>query len=388
MTVKTSVLSLMLLVAITAHADLQTTPTRQVWQSLQFSDDMDLANLELALDRQLENFARTPMTGRIRYGTKVYPRLALKESAEEMRRLARETRACLLTSTETTNKSSCWNAFSASLNDKFDIFVPVPGRDEPGHGNVNSTFFTAYFSPDLVGSRTQTERFKHPIYALPQDAVLRNLSREEIDFDGKLAGKGLELLWVEDSLFDLYILHVEGGGRVHITHEDGSEELRFLSFAGKNNRGGRFVSHYMRSRGYITPGNDSMEHQRQFLEENPQLHREIFSTYEAYIFFKETDTEPLGVGNIPLTEGRSLAIDTRIYSHVGVVTFVQAEKPVLTAEGLTRQLPFSRFFVTQDTGGAIRGNARSDLYMGFGRQAAHAASNMKTQGKQFFLIRK
>lgn len=385
MTVKTSLVSLLLLGAISAFAEMQTTPTRQVWQSLHFSDDMDLENLELALDRQLENFNRATLTGRIRYGTKVYPRLILKESAEEMRRLARETRSCLRVSTD---KQNCWNGFTASINERFDIFVPVPARGEPGHGSSDTTLFTAYFSPDLVGSRTQSERFKHPIYALPQDTVSRNLSREEIDFDGKLAGRGLELFWVEDSLFDLYILHVEGGGRVHLTHEDGSEEFRFLSYAGKNNKGGRFLSHYMKAKGYITPGNDSMEHQRQFLEQNPNLHREIFSTYEAYIFFKETDTEPLGVNNIPLTEGRSLAIDTRIYTHVGVITFVQAEKAVLNNEGISQKEPFSRFFVTQDTGGAIRGNARADLYMGFGRQAAHAASTMKTQGKQYFLIKK
>ncbi len=344
------------------------TPTRQVWQSLGFEDDMDLENLELALDRQLESFERSPLTGRIRFGGRVYPKNVLKDSAMELRRLARETRACLAT---IATKQSCWKAFSNLLN---------TGRRE-------TTLYTAYFSPDLVGSRTPSERFKHPIYALPTDESLRTQTREAIDFDRVLAGKGLELVWVEDSLFDLYILHVEGGGRVHLVHEDGSEEFRYLSYAGANGRRGPFLSRHLVERGYF-PAVPTMLEQRRFMEQNPHLHREIYSSYSAFVFFKETDEEPHGVANIPLTEGRSLAVDSTVYPQSGIITFVQADKAILDDQDQPQTVPFSRFFVTQDTGSAIRGNARGDLYMGFGRQAAHAASSMKTQGMQFFLVKK
>lgn len=364
-------------------AQTQVTPTRAVSTPVQFSDDMDLANLELALDRQLENFEAAPLTGKIRYGSKVYPRMVLKDSAMEMVRIVRETRACLTAALEPMN---CWSLFNATLNAKFDIYAPVPARGEPGHGQSDTTHFTAYYSLDFVASRTKSERFNMPIYGMPQDESLRKLSRESIDYDNRLMGLGLELFWVEGSRFDLYNLHIEGGGRVHLQHEDGSEEFRYLSYAGRNGMTGEFISRYMLKKGYIN--DTAMEIQERFLLDNPQLHREIFSTYKPYIYFKETDEEPHGVENIPLTEGRSVAIDTNVYKHVGVITFVQAKKAVAQQSGGTLQMPFSRFFVTQDTGGAIKGNARCDLYMGFGKEAAHVAQNMKAQGKQYFLIKK
>lgn len=345
---------------------------------------MELENLEQALDRQLDNFDRNPLVGKVRYGTKIYPKLVLKDSILEMNRIVRETRACLA---GTLDKQSCWNSFNSQVNSRFDIFVPVPGRDEPGYGSTLTTKFTAYYSPEMSGSRTPSERFRNPIYMLPPSEDLRKLSREDIDFDKRLENKGLELFWLEDSLFDIYVLHVEGGGRVKLFREDGMEEKVFISYAGANGQSGQFISRYMVSQGYVRQG-ASMNEQAKFIDENPQLQREIFSTYRPYVYFRETSEEPHGVQNISLTEGRSLAIDTRIYKDIGVITFVSADKAVLRDDGTSEQVPFSRFFVSQDTGGAIRGNARCDLYMGFGKQAAHAAQNMTTQGRQYFLIKK
>lgn len=376
-------LILSLLVSFGAFAQTETTPTRAVTGPVKFEDDMDLANLELALDRQLQNFSVVNLNGKIRYGTKVYPRLVLKESAEEMRRLVRETRACLSAALD---KAVCWSTFNVALNGRFDIYTPVPAASEPGHNQANTTKFTAYYSLDLNASRTESAQYNLPIYKLPPTEALRTLSREAIDYDNRLAGKGLELFWVDGSRFDLYNLHIEGGGRVHLKHEDGSEEYRYLSYAGRNGQTGEFISRYMKRRGYID--DTSMYLQERFLAENPALHREIYSTYKAYIYFKETDEEPHGVQNIPLTEGRSLAIDTGVYKSIGVITFVQAQKPVQQQSGESLQVPFSRFFVTQDTGGAIKGNARADLYMGFGKEAAHIGQNMQTLGKQYFLIKK
>lgn len=369
-------------VSLSAFAQTQTTPTKAATTPVEFTDDMDLENLELALDRQLESFQKAPLTGKIRYGSKIYPRSILKDSAEDMRRIVRETRSCLMAAID---QGQCWKVFNTTVNSHFDIYVPIPARNEPGYGDSDTTLYTAYYSPDFYGSRVKTEKFNLPIYTLPPNRSDRTLTREAIDFDQRLAGKGLELFWVEASMFELYSLHIEGGGRVHLQHDDGSEEFRYLSFAGKNDQSGQFISRYMLKKGYIK--STSMDEQEEFLAANPQLHREIFSTYKPYIYFKETDEEPYGVQSIPLTEGRSLAIDTTVYKHIGVITFVQTNKAVQTQDG-SQQVPFSRFFLTQDTGGAIRGNARCDLYMGFGHAAAHAAHNMKGQGKQYFLIKK
>src|SRR5690606_38130368 len=112
-----------------------------------------------------------------------------------------------------------------------------------------------------------------------------------------------------------------------------------------------------------------------------------FASSPSYIYFKVTQDEPLGVNNIPLTEGRSMATDYRIYKDYGLLQFVQTQKPVLVDEDIV-QTDFGRFFISQDTGGAIRGNARADLYFGFGREAEIAASNLKNFGTQTILIKK
>jgi membrane-bound lytic murein transglycosylase A len=138
----------------------------------------------------------------------------------------------------------------------------------------------------------------------------------------------------------------------------------------------------------LKPGEFSVYHQRKYLVDNPGVLEEVLSICPSYIFFKVTTDEPLGVKNIPLTENRSLATDYRIYKEYGILNFVQAVKPVRNASGDLEHKAFSRFFINQDTGGAIKGNARSDLYFGYGPEAATVANNLKKLGKQYFLIKK
>src|SRR5690606_5943475 len=116
---------------------------------------------------------------------------------------------------------------------------------------------------------------------------------------------------------------------------------------------------------------------------------EVFNVCPSCVYFKESSEEPVGVNNIPLTEGRSVAIDSRIYKTMGLINFVNTVKASHFDEnGKLVKVPFSRFFIAQDTGGAIRGNARCDLYFGYGPQAELTAYNMNEMGEQYFLIKK
>lgn len=361
----------------------ENTPTIRLDQSINFADDMDFANLEQAIDRQLESFNRTGLKGSIKFGTSLYQKTILKSSLEVLKTLALEAKSCI----EVRTKAECMIEFNKQMNAKFSIYVPIASKNGRNRKRIQ-TQYTSYYSPDLHGSRVKTERFKNPIFrrpAVPHD----NYSRVDIDFKGALDGKGYEIFWVEESFYDLYLLHVQGGGRINITNPDGTTEVKYLSYDGKNNRTFQMIYKYMLQKGYLKSDNAGIPAQRKFLEENPDKQEEIFGSCPSYVYFKESAEEPIGLNNIPLTEGRSLAIDNTVYPTMGIINFVKAIKASHVDEnGKVVKVPFSRFFISQDTGGAIRGNARCDLYFGYGPLAELTAYNMNEQGDQYFLIKR
>jgi membrane-bound lytic murein transglycosylase A len=366
-----------------SHAQVEVTPTALFNQSLVFADDMKFENLSKAINRQIESYKLLGIRGNIKFGEKVYSKSILLESLMLLKELSETATDCLKSNPE----QVCLDHFNAEINEKFLIYVPVPGAQEPGYNSKKTTKFTSYYSPDFNGSRTPTERFTRPIYKKPT-APHDNYTRVDIDYKGALADKGLEIFWVEESFFDLYLLHVQGGGRITVNNSDGTKELKYLSYSGKNNRSFQMIYKYMIEKGYLK-GNAGIPAQRKFLVENPDKEEEIFGTCPSYIYFKESDEEPVGLDNIPLTEGRSLAIDSRIYKTMGLINFVKSTRASHVDEsGKVVKVPFSRFFISQDTGGAIRGNARCDLYSGYGPMAELTAYSMNDMGEQYFLVKK
>ncbi len=364
-------------------ANVEVTPTAPFNQSLVFADDMKFENLSKAIDRQIESYKMLGIKGNIKFGNRVYSKSILLESLMLLKELSVTATDCLKANPE----QVCLDHFNAEVNDKFSIYVPVPGNQEPGYNSKKTTKFTSYYSPDFNGSRIPTERFTRPIFKKPLPPH-DNYTRVEIDYKGALAGKGLEIFWVEESFFDLYLLHVQGGGRITVHNPDGTKELKYLSYDGKNSRSFQMIYKYMIEKGYLK-GNAGIPAQRKFLAENPDKEEEIFNTCPSYVYFKESAEEPVGLDNIPLTEGRSLAIDSRIYKTMGLINFVKSTRASHVDEsGKVVKVPFSRFFIAQDTGGAIRGNARCDLYSGYGPLAELTAYSMNDMGEQYFLVKK
>lgn len=358
----------------------EVTPTQRTYQSLNFQDDLDFLHLPKAVDRQLANYARRGLSGTIKFGTKVYPRTVLKDSLVLLKELALEAQACL----KDHERQVCEDEFSRQINEKFAIYTPVLKSTERGYAQ-KKTYFTSYYTPDFRGSKVETAEYKNPIYALPQTTEDRTLSRVEIDLDQKLKGKNLEFMWVKETLFDIYFMHIQGGGRVVLP--DGS--VTYLSYAGANGKKFRFISEYLISQGLMQRGTINYFNQREFLEENPQHQRGAYETAPFFIYFKETSEEPHGLDNISLTEGRSLAWDNTVYKTLGVINFVKTVKTVqYDQNGQPQKVPFSRFFIAQDTGSAIRGNARCDLYWGYGEEALKVAAKLVELGDQYFLIKK
>jgi membrane-bound lytic murein transglycosylase A len=180
-------------------------------------------------------------------------------------------------------------------------------------------------------------------------------------------------------------MHIQGGGRVVLS--DGS--TTYLSYSGKNGHKFEFVSKYLMDSGLMERSKTNYFTQRAFLEENPQHQRATYATAPFFIYFSETAVEPYGLDEISLTEGRSLAWDNTVYKSLGVINFIKTVKTThLSDSGAAVKKPFGRFFLAQDTGSAIRGNARADLYWGYGEEALFVAGKLLELGEQYFLIKK
>lgn len=379
-------LCLLALISLNLWA-VENTPTIRVNQSIEFSDDMRFENLELAIDRQLVAYAANGLAGTIRFGNTTYKKTVLRDSLLTLKSIARDGKNCLLERA----LIDCLNNFNVDINNNFAIYRPLPSKSEAGYSKPRelSSKFTSYYSPDMTGSTVRTARYNRPIYGLPRDTRDQNFTRVQIDFQGALRGKGLELFWVDNSFFDIYLLHVQGGGRIRIQNDDGTETIKYLSFAGKNARTFKMIYHYMIANGMLKSGEAGVPAQRKYLNEHPEDAESIFGSCPSYVYFKVTEEEPVGLDNIPLTEGRSLANDNGIYKTTGIINFVKTKKPShINDNGQVVKSPFARFFVSQDTGGAIKGNARSDLYQGYGEMAEFTAYNMDDLGEQYFLIKK
>ncbi len=239
---------------------------------------------------------------------------------------------------------------------------------------------TGYYEPTLQASRTRTATYCHPLYRVPRD--LRDgvpyYTRNAIDRHGALAGKNLEIAWVDDDV-DAFFLHIQGSGRLRF--QDGT--FCHVLYAGKNNRSYVPLGRVMRDQGLLAPDDISMHSIRRVLDENPSRKAELFDTNPSYVFFREASKGPIGGMGRPLTPWASLAVDRSVLPH-GTLCFLSVPLP---DDSGNHVLPFNGVTLPQDTGGAIKGN-RIDLFCGPGDFAAHTAGYLNTKGAVYVLVKK
>ncbi len=240
--------------------------------------------------------------------------------------------------------------------------------------------YTAYYEPDLRGSKAPSRRFTIPVYKKPSDLQSGKpyLTRAEIE-NGALRGKGLEVAWVEDPI-GLFEMQIQGGGRVALS-EGGS--LR-LGFDGTNNRPYTAIGNVLIEMGVLQKGSATWPAIRDWLKRNPQQARDVMRKNERYIFFRDTKSaSATGAEGVPLTAQRSLAVDTTLTPY-GTPIWIDTVRPVARKPGATE--PYRRLTIAQDTGAAIVGPARGDVYFGNGSQAADWAGRMNSEGRAIVLI--
>jgi membrane-bound lytic murein transglycosylase A len=259
---------------------------------------------------------------------------------------------------------------SASARSFFELFFkPVVIGTPPA-------LFTGYYEPELDGSPVRTGRFQYPIYRRPPeltDGVVYH-TRAAIE-GGAIAGRGLELAWLDDPV-DVYFLQVQGSGRIRMT--DGS--VMRVGYAGRNGHAYRSVGQEMVRRGTHTMDQVSAPEIANYVRTNPGTGRDLLDTNPSYVFFRKIGTlspedGPIGAMGRSITTLRSVAIDPD-FTALGTPVWVEKDG----------RAPIRSLMVAQDTGGAIKGMQRADIFYGTGAGAGKAAGTVKDGGRMILLL--
>ena len=303
-------------------------------------------------------------------------------------------------------QETCTQAVSMQQPDGVTLRQFFESRFVP-HQVLNSDggsdgLITGYYEPLLKGSRKPSGRYRYPLYATPDELLvvdlgevypeLRNMrlrgrlqgrkvvpyySRAEIENGiGSASLQGRELVWVEDAV-ELFFLQIQGSGRVEL--ENG--EIMRTGYAEQNGHPYKSIGRLLVERGELALEKASMQGIKAWGQQNPNKLNELLQQNPSYVFFRELPADlpgPLGALGVPLTAGRSLAIDPRAIPQ-GAPVFLATTWP-----NSGRQL--QRLMVAQDTGGAIKGGVRADFFWGFGPEAGNQAGKMKQSGKMWVLM--
>ena len=261
-------------------------------------------------------------------------------------------------------------ADDASARSFFELFFkPVIVGTPPA-------LFTGYYEPELDGSSTRGGRFQYPLYRRPPELTdgVVFLSREAID-NGALAGRKLEIAWLDDPI-DVYFLQIQGSGRIRMT--DGS--LMRLGYAGANGHAYRSIGQEMVRRGSHTLDQVSAQEIAAYVRSNPLAGEKLLHTNPSYVFFRKIDTlniedGPIGAMGRSITTLRSVAIDPK-FTPLGAPVWVEKDG----------RAPIRSLMIAQDTGGAIKGMQRADIFYGTGAEAGDAAGTVKDGGRMILLL--
>ncbi|MGK7661796.1 MULTISPECIES: murein transglycosylase A [Marinovum] len=270
-----------------------------------------------------------------------------------------------------------WNALCALAHDMDDgraffelMFRPVLMEDG------QEMLFTGYFEPELEGSRYPGGRFRWPVYRMPGEAQNRPwLSRREILTSGVMDGRGLEIAWVDDPV-ELFFLQIQGSGRIRL--DDGS--VVRVGYAGKNGHEYRSVGQELVRRGVYQSHQVSAQVIKNWVRRNPVDGQELLFHNPSYVFFREVsevpaELGPLGAMNRSITPMRSVAVDPDIV-RLGSPVWIEKD-----GKG-----PMRRLMIAQDTGSAIKGAQRADIFVGTGDEAGRRAGRLRDPGRMAVLM--
>ncbi len=354
----------------------------------QFSDDMHYDGLEHAIAYSLEYLRKQPATRLFKFGEDRYPTGHLIRSLETL--------DTFLKSRPNADR------LTAFIRQNYQVYRSAGGASD------RKVLFTGYYEPFLNGSLSPGPAYPHAVYARPRDLVTINMNlflpditpgkrigrlaegtvipypeRRTLLEQDQLKDRAAVLAYVDDPV-DLFFLQIQGSGKIYLNNGAALN----VHYHGSNGQPYRSIGKLLIDTGKIPRAQMSMQRIRAYLAAHPQEIDAVFSYNPSYVFFKLEEDGPIGFLNVKLTPGRSLATDRRLFPPAAPA-FIETEKPVVDGNGrIEKWVPFTRFVVNQDTGGAIRGPGRADLFWGNGPYAEIAAGHMQHTGKMYFLILK
>lgn len=355
-----------------------------------FTDTLDFKGLSGSIDNSLAYFKKVPQARKYSYGKEIY------------------TAAQMITSLETfkayVEKEPSTAELNAFIRSRFFVYKAAGNTDR-------EVLFTGYFEPTYDGSLEKSDQYPYPLYARPDDLVEIDLSlfsdkyrghgrltarvnpatkrvvpyysREQINSLEEFHTKASPVVWLK-SRVDRFFLEIQGSGRIDL----GQGQLLRVHYAGSNGNAYRSIGRYLIEKNEILKENMSMQAIRTWLEMHPDRMDEVLHHNESFVFFRTEEGGPYGSLGVEVTPFRSLATDRKLFPKGGLC-FVQAQLPDTFRINPIKEWETAAFFaLNQDTGGAIKGPARADLFCGNGHYAKFTAGHMNTYGTLFFLVLK
>ncbi len=394
---KKTIVTAILLITLFACARPPVTVTKpedaldraSTWRTPPLRDDREFKDIADAARKSLEYYKKLPLDTPFLFGPEKVTTLDMVVTLQNFLLIVENDSLSAAQKTE-------------HIRQGFSLYRAV-GSD--GGGKV---LFTGYYEPMLSCRVAADDTFRFPLYRRPDDIIEIDLtlfgngfpknkifgrlddkkvipyySREEIDQKKLLGGKDLEILWCND-IIDIYVLQVQGSGKVDL----GDGNIMSVLYDGANGRPYKSIGKYLIDTGSVARKNMSMQAIRAYLKAHPERVDELFFANPSYVFFRVVKEGPLGNIEVPITPGRSIATDSRLFPKGGLA-LVQTQRPVVDSEGrILEWRPFSRFVLNQDTGGSILGPGRVDLYCGAGMEAEVTAGHLKHDGKLYFLLKR
>lgn len=351
-----------------------------------FADDKRYAGLTRSIAMSLAYLSQLPPDRRILFGADPYSVAHLIRSLEYFDRVIR--------------RQPSPGELNQVIREHFRVYQSV------GRQNDKKVLFTGYYEPMLRGSTMPGPRFPVPVHSRPTDLVEIDLGAFAPDLKGRTivgryTGRSVRpyptrgdlrqradfdrlappVVWLEDEI-DLFILQIQGSGRVVLKN---GRQLN-IRYDGSNGRPYRSIGRLLIDQGRIPATKMSMQAIRTYLRNHPREAQSILDHNPRYIFFKKAEEGPLGALGQLITPMRTLAVDRSVLPSAALA-YISLPLPQVDPAGhIDQWAPYRGFALAQDTGSAIKGPARIDLFMGHGLQAETAAGHLKHPGTLYFLV--